>query len=85
MSESGFECIRSQDLYSILKENFTIVTEVFGYAFARRFFNRRFGCNYDLRKPSDKAIIDLVIRLDEQLKITHNLKPENVFLIMKKN
>jgi len=85
LSESGFECIRSQDIYPILKENFNITTEVFGTSFARRFFNKRFGCNYDLENPVDKAIIDLIIKLDEEYTVTHNLKPENVFLIMDKN
>jgi len=83
-SESGFECIRSQDLYPILKENFHITTQVYGFSFARRFFDARFGCNYDISNPIDKAIIDLVIKLDEEYTITHKLKPEQIFLIMDK-
>jgi len=85
LSETSFESIRSQDLYPILKENFNIIVEVFGYSFARRFVNKRFGCNYNMKDPVDKAIIDLIIKLDEEYTITHNLKPENVFLIMNKN
>jgi len=84
-SESGFECIRSQDLYPVLKENFNITTQVFGLSFARRFFGLRFGCNYDITNPCDKAIIDLVIKLDEEYTITHKLKPEQIFLIMDKS
>jgi len=85
LSETGFECIRSQDIYPILKENFNITTEVFGYAFARRFFGKKFGGNYNLKNPEDKTIIDLVIKLDEVCTRAYNLKPEHMFLIMNKN
>jgi len=85
LSKSGFECIRSQDLYPILKENFIIEIEVFGFSFARRFFGRRFGCNYDMKNRVHKAIVDLVIKLDESYIIIDKLKPEQIFLILKKN
>jgi len=84
LSKSGFECIRSQDLYPILKNNFKTKIEVPGYCFARRFFTKRFGGNYDLKNPADKAIVDLIIKLDEQCAIIYNLKPENIFLILEK-
>jgi len=85
LSKSGFECIRSQDLYPILKENFITEIEVFGFSFARRFFGKRFGCNYDIKNPTHKAIVDLVIKLDESNTISNKLKPEQIFLILKKN
>jgi len=84
-SKKGFECIRSQDLYPILKNAFKTKFEVPGFAFARRFFSRHFGANYDLNNPTDKAIIDLIIKLDEQYSLNYNLKPENVFLVLEKN
>jgi len=67
------------------KGNFNIKTEVFGFSFARRFVDRNFGCNYDIKNPLDKSLIDLIIKLDEEYTITHNLKPESIFLIMNKN
>ena len=84
-SRMGFECIRSEDLYPILKENFKIITQVFGFSFARRFVDTRFGCNYDIQDERDKTIIDLVIKLDEVYTKANNLKPESVFLIMNKD
>jgi len=84
-SKTGFECIRSQDLYPVLKKTFKTKIEVPGFCFARRFFDTRFGGNYDVNNPTDKAIIDLIIKLDEQYSISHDLKPENIFLALEKN
>jgi len=83
-SIDGFECIRSEDLSQVLKNNFKIKFEVSGFAFARRFFNKRFGCNYNLANPEDKAIIDRIIRLDEQYSTSMNLRPEHIFLMLEK-
>ena len=83
-SKTGFECIRSQDLYPILKKTFKTKIEVPGFCFARRFLDTRFGDNYDLKNPIDKDLVDLIIKLDEQCSIIYDLKPENIFLILKK-
>jgi len=83
-SVDGFECVRSEELPEILKNNFKIKYEVAGFAFARRFFNKRFGCNYNLGNETDKAIIDLILKLDELYSKTMNLKPEHVFLMLEK-
>jgi len=79
-SLNSFECIRSQDVAKVLKKKFRVKEEVQGFSFARRFFDQRFGGNYDLNNPYDKSLIDLIIRLDEECSLTHNLKPENIFL-----
>jgi ubiquinone/menaquinone biosynthesis C-methylase UbiE len=83
-SADGFECVRSEDLSQVLKNLFKIKIEVPGFAFARRFFNKRFGCNYNLENETDKAIIDLILRLDEQYSKSLNLKPEHIFLVLEK-
>jgi len=84
LSKDGFECIRSQDLYPILKEKFRVRNEVKGFSFARRFVDTRFGCNYDLNNPFDKAIVDTIIALDEEYSEKYNLKPEAIFMILEK-
>jgi ubiquinone/menaquinone biosynthesis C-methylase UbiE len=83
LSTTGFECIRSQDLYPILKKSFKVKLEVEGFCFARRFFDHGFGDNYDIdRNPFDKAIADTIIRLDEEYESLHHLKPESIFLVL---
>jgi ubiquinone/menaquinone biosynthesis C-methylase UbiE len=85
LSTTGFECIRSQDLYPILKKSFKVKLEVEGFCFARRFFDQEFGDNYDIdRNPFDKAIADTIIRLDEEYESHHHLKPESIFLVLER-
>jgi len=84
LSVDGFECVRSQDLYKILKEKFRVIFEVPGFSFARRFMDKRFGCNYDLNNPFDKAVLDIIIKLDETYSKLNNLKPESIVFVLKK-
>ena len=84
ITENGFECIRSQDLYQILKKEFKTKFEVPGFCFARRFVDNEFGPNYDMKNPFDKAIIDTIIKSDEEYALSHNLRPEVVFLALTK-
>jgi ubiquinone/menaquinone biosynthesis C-methylase UbiE len=85
LSDSGFECIRSQDLYPILKKSFKVKLEVEGFCFARRFLDHEFGDNYDIyRNPFDKAIVETIIKLDEQYASRDNLKPESIFLVLER-
>lgn len=84
LSTSGFECIRSEELYPILKNEFKTKFEVFGFSFARRFVDNEFGPNYDLKNPFDKAIIDTIVKLDEEYTEKYGLKPETVYLVLTK-
>jgi len=84
-SEKSMECIRSEEVYSILKNRFKTFYEIPGYSFARRFADHPFRKNYDPKNnPFDKAILDMIIRLDEEYTVTHNLKPESIILVLKK-
>jgi len=84
-SDYGFECIRSQDLYPVLKQNFKTKIEVSGFSFARRFVESPFGENYDVENNSeDKLQLDKILELDEEYTKSLNLKPESVFLVLKK-
>lgn len=83
-SVDGFECIRSQDIYPLLKKMFRTRIEIFGYAFARRFLDNDFGPNYDLSRPEDRALIDLILELDQVYLAQGLLKPESVFMVLEK-
>lgn len=84
LSKDGFECIRSQDLYGVLKQNFRTEIEVPGFSFTRRFVDNTLGCNYDIKNnPFDQAVLDTIISLDEKYTKSYKLKPESVFLVLK--
>ena len=78
----GFECINSEETYSVLKKNFKTLIEVPGFAFARRFVDNPFAENYDVKDPIDRSTIDEVLKLDEEYSKKNNLKPESVFLVL---
>jgi len=84
VNTDGFECIRSEDLYKILKQNFTVKIEVPGFSFARHFVDHPFQENYDIDNTEDKKIIDNIIKLDEEYTNSLKLKPESVFFVLKK-
>jgi hypothetical protein len=78
----GFECIRSQEIYPLLKKIFRTRIEVPGFAFARRFVDNDFGPNYDLSRPEDRALIDLILELDQLYLERGLLKPESIFMVV---
>jgi len=85
VSKTGFECIRSEEVYPTLKQNFITKIEVPGFSFARRFVDHPFEYNYDVENnPFDKAVLDTIIELDEKFTESHKLKPESVFLVLEK-
>jgi SAM-dependent methyltransferase len=85
LSENGFECIRSEDLYGVLKNSFTTKIEVQGFSFARRFFDHPFGWNYDVAlNPFDRAVAEAILRLDEEHTAVSGLRPESIFLVLEK-
>jgi SAM-dependent methyltransferase len=81
-SVHGFECIRSQEIYPLLKKIFRTRIEVPGFAFARRFVDNDFGPNYDLSRPEDRALIDLILELDQLYLERGLLKPESIFMVV---
>jgi hypothetical protein len=85
LSKDGFECIRSQDIISLLKKYFNVVYQFYGSAFTRRFVDFGFGHNYDLNKAIDKAILDLLLTFDDFMVDRGYLTPEVIFCILSKN
>lgn len=84
LSVDGFECIRSQDLYDVLKQNFVTKIEVSGPSFARRFVESPFGENYDPYNSEDRMWLEKILKLDREYAKTYGLKPESVFLVLEK-
>lgn len=84
LSRDGFECVRSEEIIGLLKKNFTILHEFYGYGFTRRFVDLEFGRNYKLSSFADKAILDILIVLDRVFVTMQLIKPENIFFIMKR-
>lgn len=81
-SVEGFECIRSQDIYPLIKKMFRTRIEVQGFAFARRFLDNDFGPNYSLASHEDRALIELLIELDDVYLESGKLKPETIFMVL---
>src|SRR5437867_3415176 len=62
-SETGMECVRSQDILPTLEQAFTVVSYVPYFSITRRFFDTMYGPNYDLSLPLDRAIFDWIWEL----------------------
>ncbi|MEI6787311.1 MAG: class I SAM-dependent methyltransferase [bacterium] len=77
--DSSFECVRSQDILSQLERHFDPVHYVSYYALCRRFFDPMYGPNYDLDRPLDRAIVELVWELDRAALADARLPPETFF------
>jgi ubiquinone/menaquinone biosynthesis C-methylase UbiE len=73
------ECVRSQDILPLLDHFFARRLYVPYFSIARRFFDTKYGPNYDLSQEQDKAIMDTFWRLDVHYLATGVLKPETFF------
>lgn len=82
-SAEGFECIRSQDIVPLLEKIFHVEAKVAGYAFTRRFVDA-FGGGYELDRREDKLVIDMLLVFDEFIVSRGMLKPETVFMSLKR-
>ena len=52
---------------------------------ARRFFDTKFGPNYDLREPLDLAIFNFIMQFDRYYLAAEILEPETFFGAYEKN
>lgn len=78
-SESGMECIRSEEILPMLNEYFTEVVYVPYFSLCRRFFDTMYGPNYDLRFPLDAAFLNWIWQLDSHYLDAGILRPETFF------
>lgn len=84
-SQEGFECIRSQDVVPLLEKFFHVEAKIAGNAFTRRFVDGGLGDNYDLTREEDRVLLDVLIAFDEFLTNHGVVRPETVFMVMKRN
>lgn len=83
-SQQNFEGIRAQDILPLLQNKFKFQTFVFWGGLIDPFISRAFGHNYDPQKPEDRAIIDKIQKLNEDLLISKTIKPTQMIATMKK-
>ena len=80
----SFECANSEAILPALHTHLREVVFVPAYALARRFFDTKFGPNYDLRLASDRAVFDFIMTLDDYYLQTQQLQPETFFGVYRK-
>lgn len=78
-SVNTFECINSEAILPALRRYLREVVFVPAFSIARRFFDTKFGPNYDLREPLDLAIFNFIMQFDRYYLGAEILKPETFF------
>lgn len=69
-------CVRTQEILHLLSENLQPKVYIPYFSLVRRFFDTMYGPCYDLSKPLDKAIVDLIWQLDVYFLESGKLAPE---------
>jgi hypothetical protein len=83
-SSEGFEGIRAQDILPLLVQRFSFA---YFYGFANvvgPFIDRSFGHNFDAAADWDRAFVDRLHAADEAGFASGQLKPTQMFAVMKK-
>lgn len=83
-SIGSMECANSEAIMPALRKHLREIDYVPALSMARRFFDTKFGPNFDLRKPFDKALFELLMTVDDLLIEGGILKPETFFGAYKK-
>lgn len=78
-STNSFECINSEAILPALKKHLNCLSYVPAMSLTRRFFDTKFGPNYDLRNPLDKSTFAFITQLDCYYVSKNILKPETFF------
>jgi len=78
-SVDSFECINSEAILPALRTHLREVAFVPALCIARRFFDTKFGPNYNWDDPLDRAIFEFIMGLDDYFVETGTLKPETFF------
>lgn len=83
-SENSFECINSENILPSLRKNL-IEKEYFpAFSISRRFFDTKFGPNYNLNLKQDKRIFNIITKIDWFLLDHKILRPETFFGVYSK-
>ena len=78
-SKDSFECVNSKDVIPSLRKNLKEVVFVPAMSICRRFFDTKFGPNYDFSKSLDNSIFTFITMLDSYYLEKNILKPETFF------
>lgn len=78
-AKGSFECANSEAILPALRKHLKEICFVPAFSIARRFFDTKFGSNFDLREKLDKSIFEFLMNLDEYYLSTNTLKPETFF------
>ncbi len=79
LSRTSFECINSEAILPALRARLEEVAFVPAHSLARRFFDTKFGPNFDLSRPLDESIVSFILELDRYYLETGKLEPETFF------
>ncbi len=80
-SDTGFECIRSQDILPLLQGYFKTIHLVKGFSFIRRLTGQELGPNFDINDDFDRKLIDFMLLLDQWYVDNDILQPESIFWV----
>jgi ubiquinone/menaquinone biosynthesis C-methylase UbiE len=78
-SQSGMECIRSEDILPLLRKTFSEKYYAPYFSLSRRFFDTMYGPNYRMSSPLHMAIVNWIWELDCHYIAAGELKPETFF------
>jgi SAM-dependent methyltransferase len=84
LSEHSFECINSEMIIPCLRKNLREVIFVPAHCIARRFFDHKYGFNFDRQPEVGNAFQQFIFKLDEYYLEKGLLKPETFFGVYKK-
>ncbi len=78
-SQNSFECINSEAIIPSLRGYLKEIYFVPALSIARRFFDTKFGPNYNLKFSLDQSIFNFIINLDSYYIESNYLRPETFF------
>jgi ubiquinone/menaquinone biosynthesis C-methylase UbiE len=78
-SADSMECIRSEDILSVLTDRLVNECYVPYFSISRRFFDTMYGPNYDLSQALDSALFEWIWELDRYYLNSQRLPPETFF------
>jgi len=83
-SLNSFECINSEAILPSLRTHLKELIFIPAFSISRRFFDTKFGPNYDLRRTLDRSIFNYITLLDDYYLSKNILKPETFFGVYSK-
>lgn len=78
-SLNSFECINSEAILPALNKHLKCIDYVPSLSISRRFFDTKFGPNYNLENIFDRSIFQFITQLDSYYIENNILKPETFF------